>query len=416
MYWIHHLGGFTALALVNAALLAFAFWLLYRSSEGPEWMRVTAIVIGAWAARPGFALRPNTITFVMGAAFLFVARQYLRDGRALRLAWLPVLTVVWVQMHAGYYLGPALLLAVATAELIDSLARRSQVERSRLARLVIAAAACVAVVPLNPNGAAMWRYPFAVLTMKSNRFIAEWQAPQLERSLFYPFISLALLTLLAMMFSRERYRPGQFLMFAAVLAMALRSGRNIPIFVLIAAPLLAEHARVAWARKFCSKSARSRRAWAYGVVATCAVGCVMQTKAAIEFHRDAESALYPKAAVDYLVEHNLKPNLLNDYAYGGYLIWRLDSENHAPAYKVLIDGRADLYGDAFVLPYFDIYMGFENPEPLLTNAKINTVLLSPNCGLAGLFRIKTGNDSWQLIYEDRRAVIFARKKPVDARP
>lgn len=404
MYCIHRLGGFAGLTLVNTALLTLAFWFLFRSAKGSAWVRAGVVVLGAWAARPGFALRPHTFTLLLGAVFLWIAHEYLRDGRVARLVWLPILTVCWVQLHGGYILGIALLLAVAGAEALDCAVGRGDVAPGRIWRLVAAALACVCVVPLNPNGVAMLRYPFAVLSMKANQYIVEWQAPQLQYSRFWSFLALAALTLAAMLFSRKAYRPGQLLLFAATLGMALRSGRNIPIFVLIAVPLLAEHVRTEWAGRLTGKaSAGLRAALASGVVAMCVIGCVMQTKAAIEFQRAAESTVFPKAAVDYLVEHHLRPNLLNDYAYGGYLIWRL-----YPEYKVLIDGRADMYGDPFVLAYFDVYMGFENPEPLLTNAGINTVLVSPASGLAGVFRIKTGNDSWRVSYEDEKAVIFVR--------
>jgi hypothetical protein len=411
MYWIHRIGGFPALMLVNAALLTLAFGMLYQRAGGSRWMRASAVVLGVCAARPGFAIRPLTLTILMGSAFLWIAHRYLRDGRAWSLLWLPVLTILWVQLHAGYMLGIGLLLATIFAEMTDSIAGRSSATWRQLCILLGATAACVAVVPLNPNGTEMLRYPFEVLGMQVNRYIVEWQAPPLQFPRYYPFVALAVLTLVAMMASRKAYRPGQFLIYSAFLAAALKSGRNIPLFVLIAVPLLAEHARFDWGGKLAAKTklvrigATAKAALAGALVLACALVCAGQVMAGLRFQREAEHEMFPEAAVDYLLQHGLRPRMLNDYAYGGYLIWRLFPEH--PEYKVYVDGRADLYGDTFLLAYNQIYLGQENPNALLEREHIQTVLLSPGAGLSGVFRIKTGNKSWRIAYEDRQAVIFA---------
>ena len=49
------------------------------------------------------------------------------------------------------------------------------------------------------------------------------------------------------------------------------------------------------------------------------------------------------AAVEFLRAHPESGAIYNDYGWGGYLIWKL-----YPQRKVYIDGRADVYGDAFM--------------------------------------------------------------------
>jgi hypothetical protein len=406
-YWIHWLGGFAALTLVNAAILTAAFLLVYRRAEAGRWTCAAALLLGVYAVRPSFAIRPASITLLLGSVFLWIAHRYLRDGRWGRLLWCPALMLLWVQLHAGYMLGIGLLLATASAEALDAMAGRGQATRKEIATLLGAAVACIAIVPLNPNGVAMLRYPFDVLGMRVNAFIYEWQPLQLSDSRYYPFLALALLTLLAMLFSPKLYRPGELLLFAVFLAAALRSGRNLSFFALIAVPLLAEHARVDWIARL---AARLRfPGWLTGTAAgaavlACAVLCAWQSAEGARFQRSAESEVFPKAAVDFLLRHHLRPKLLNDYAWGGYLIWRFEPDH--PEYRVYVDGRADLYGDAFLLPFQKVYLAQESPDAILQREQINTVLLFSGAKLADLFRIKSGNGSWILIYEDSRAVIF----------
>jgi hypothetical protein len=97
---------------------------------------------------------------------------------------------------------------------------------------------------------------------------------------------------------------------------------------------------------------------------------------------------------------------LNDYAFGGYLIWRL-----YPTYHVYVDGRADLYGDDFLSTYVAVYNGERDPQAFLKDNGINTVFLSPSSGLTTLLRMLTVQGSWKLEYEDGRAVIFVRAYP-----
>lgn len=416
MYELHRLGGLAALTWANAALLALAFWLVYRRAPGCPWLRAAATVLAALAAQPAMALRPATITLLLSACFLWIAQQYACDGRWPRLVWLPALTLLWVQMHAGYAAGFVLLLALAGTEALDRLLHRGTMPLPRCAGLLLAAASCLAVVPLNPNGMAMLRYPFDVLLMRANRLIVEWQPPLLTRPRFYPLLALALLTTVALLTSSKKYRPGQFLLFATALAAALHSGRNIPLFALLAAPMLSEHLRLGWLergwRRIDAAVTRNKRSESRQpitprlIVLLCATLALWAAADAAQRQRAVERNSFPQHAVDFLAQHNLPPQLLNDYAWGGYLIWRLQPAY--PNYRVLIDGRADLYGDAFVLHYYELYLGHEPPQAWLDAEKIGTVLLPPQAPLAGLFAIMSGNGRWRPVYRDAQATIFVR--------
>jgi hypothetical protein len=120
----------------------------------------------------------------------------------------------------------------------------------------------------------------------------------------------------------------------------------------------------------------------------------------------AESRLFPQEAVRHLRSLHVPVNLLNEYRFGGYLIWTL-----APEYKVFIDGRADLYGDAFLEEYISVYNAERDPDPLLRRWRIRSVILAPDAHLTAVFRVKTRDRSWKLVYEDAQAVIFVREAP-----
>ena len=408
MFFLHCAGGFIALGVANALLLTAAFALVAHSARAPRWLAYASALFAAFAARPAFAVRPQSLSLVFGAAFLWIIRESLRRHQPRWLIALPCLMLLWVQLHAGYLLGIALIGLLLFAESLDWLLKRSQSKPQDWLPLIYAGIACVAVVPLNPNGFSMLTFPFFVMRMKINQTIQEWRPANLHDPHLYPFIALAVLALLAMLFSRDKYRPGQFFIYAVLLAAALKSARNISVFCLVAVLLLAEHLWLPAASSFTAKfSVRFRTFASTLVLILAAYFCAHAASDGLAFQALAEKNLFPKDATSYIADHHLPPNLLNDYAYGGYLIWRL-----YPNYQIYVDGRADLYGDPFLAEYVEIYNGQTDPRPFLDRNHINTVVLAPTSKLTSLLRMMSVNGDWILAFEDSHATIFVRHSPL----
>ena len=405
MYFIHRAGGMIALAVANALVLTEAFATVAHSARSPRWLAFACALLATVASRPAFALRPQSISLLFAAAFLWMLREFLRDHRAAWLVALPCLMLLWVQLHAGYLLGIGLVGLYLLAESLDFLVHRTETTPRELLFLLLAAIGCVAVVPLNPNGFTMLTYPFAVMRMKINQTILEWRPPNLHDQHLYPFIALAVLTFLSLLLSRTKYRPGQFVLFGILLAAALRSARNIPIFCLVAVVLLADHARLPRVEWFSRISASVRVATAALALAIAAYFCAQSASAGLVFQALAEKNLYPRDAVTYIADHHLPANILNDYTFGGYMIWRL-----YPSYKVYVDGRADLYGDDFLEKYVELYDAQSDPRPFLDQNHVQTVILAPSSGLASLMRMLTVREGWKLEFEDPKTVIFVHQK------
>jgi hypothetical protein len=93
--------------------------------------------------------------------------------------------------------------------------------------------------------------------------------------------------------------------------------------------------------------------------------------------------------------------MYNRYGWGGYLIYQL-----YPDYRVYIDGRADVYGDAFFAEAMRVYDGAGDWTSSLDRYGIKTVLISPDAPLANLLRNDRGK--WTVVYEDNQAIIFSR--------
>jgi hypothetical protein len=72
---------------------------------------------------------------------------------------------------------------------------------------------------------------------------------------------------------------------------------------------------------------------------------------------------------------------------------------------VYIDGRADIYGDAFILDYLSIYNAEPGWEGKLNGQDIKTVLVESNAPLADALR---QSSDWHVTFSDKLSTIFVR--------
>ena len=402
IYGIFRFVGWAGLLIVFSGLITAAFYLTYRRCTGKPYIAAATILLAVVASSPLFGVRPQMITLLLASIFITLLGQYSSDGLPKPLYWMAPLMLLWVNFHAGYALGLGLIVLYTISLAIDR-------KWSLIPRLGLMLIACTAVVPLNPNGFRMFSYPLETLRSPSMAaFIQEWASPDFHKAMFLPLALFLFVLFGALALSPKRARAGEvFLVFVTGLA-ALRSARHIPIFALIAAPILAEQV---WAlisargwdvRLLAPEGSTPRSAVVFALLLLLAPAAldVALIKHFVSNQPAYEAMNYPRAAVDFLAKKQLPGPVYNRYGWGGYLIRRLHGE-----YPVYIDGRADVYGDKFMYEAFNTHDGRNGWEESLNKFSIRTVLIEPDVPLASLLR---SDEQWQKVYEDQQAVIFTR--------
>jgi hypothetical protein len=116
---------------------------------------------------------------------------------------------------------------------------------------------------------------------------------------------------------------------------------------------------------------------------------------------ETEAKEFPAAAATFLMNSRPSGPLLNHYNWGGFFIWKL-----FPAYRVYIDGRADLYGDAFMDEFASTYYLKGKPwrDPL-DEWGIQTVVLPPDAPLVLALRRLP---AWKEVFADSQTVVLTR--------
>jgi hypothetical protein len=205
--------------------------------------------------------------------------------------------------------------------------------------------------------------------------------------------------------SPRRVRISSLLVLLATIWAALQSSRHIPIFVLAAVPLLAEWTEPLFL-SLVSQTGRVRNKAAlhvlnYGVLCAFLVFTVVRVRTVSRSLAQVEARNFPADGARFLQEHHLPQPLLNHYNWGGYLIWKL-----YPEYRVFIDGRADVYGDAFMNQFADIYyVKSAQWRSAIADNNIQTIMLPPDAPLVTALKL---NKTWEERYHDQQAVILSR--------
>ncbi|HST53953.1 MAG TPA: hypothetical protein VLJ61_18245 [Pyrinomonadaceae bacterium] len=427
MYAVHVAFGYAGLVVCFSLVISAAMGFAYRrcAARGVHvYVAGVALLLGALAASPTWGVRPQMFTFLFASVFLFVLDDYAGDDKRRRAWWLVPLTALWANMHAGFAMGLALVALTIAGVFLDSLlseeADQSLVSKlksfwRRARMLVLVFAACVLSVSLNPAGVRLYLYPFETLTSRAMmKYINEWFSPDFHEMMFQPLAVLIFATFAAMALSRARVRPGKLLMLVATGYMALRSGRNVPFFVLVAMPLLAEHAwgwltRQSWGARFTKPEkveagGQAALKAAINVVLLVAIPlsiCFARVERVAAERTEDEKQNFPVAAVEFMRGRNLPQPIFNEYGWGGYMIWNL-----YPDYRVYIDGRADVYGDAYLEEFLKTHEGRAGWRVPLERERVRTVVVKPDVPLASLLRRDAG---WRNVFEDEQAVIFVRE-------
>lgn len=415
--------GIAGLVVTFALVVVAALWLAYRRCServGHPGVAGFALILGALAAGSTWGARPQMFSFLFASIFISVLAAYSeRKPVGQRIFWLVPLIILWVNMHAGFALGLVLIALTIMAIMLDHWLVEGDERAARLwprvRPLCYLLILCTLAVSLNPSGARIYLYPFETLTSQAMmKYIQEWFSPDFHKLMFLPLAVLLLATFAALALSKKRVRPGELLLLSATAYASLRSARNIPFFALIAMPLLAEHSwnwitAQRWGnwltlpekREEGSSVALKMALNALLLIIIPVSLCVLRVTSVVASQSDSEAENFPVAAVEFMRRNELPQPIFNEYAWGGYLIWKL-----YPDYRVYIDGRADVYGDRFLEEFLKTHDGIRNWRAPLDRYGIRTVMIEPAAPLTSLLREDT---AWNKVFEDQQAVIFVKR-------
>jgi hypothetical protein len=411
IYGLYRAAGWGGLIVPFGAITAAALLLIFVRCAGRPYVAAIATIWAAAASAPTWGVRPQMLSFLLASLFWLILE---RASEHPKLVWWTVpLTLLWLNLHAEFALGIALMLLFLVGTAMDVAFGFEGWEKAKpfLRNLGWSILACLAVVPLNPNGLRMYWYPVETLQSPAMQsYIDEWFSPNFHQLRHLPFLLMLLAIVAALPLSGRRLRPRELLLLLVMTAAALHSIRHIAIFALVAAPILSS-LLLGWLEKtglsqrLTTKNHKThgRRLALHAVVLLSFLAFTAVRVGSVLLEQpQLEAARFPAAAVSFLAAQRPPGPLLNHYDWGGYLIWKL-----YPEYQVYVDGRADLYGDSFLYAHASSFYLTDGWRKAIERWQIQTVLLPPGAPLISGLLASSG---WKQIYGDSQAVILTRSR------
>jgi hypothetical protein len=380
------------------------YWMVLRLS-GRFWLAwfVTAIACAAFLFDD--SPRPVFLTYIFYSVMLLLLFESQRQGRAKLLYWLPLLFLIWANVHIQFIYGffvVGLFVGIhLTEQLLNKLGFRSNYllpstlpARPLLAVFVLCAiATCIGpnlyrpylvvlaysqakftykvIVELQPLSFRMWSN-FAELFLAAAGFYAVGWQKKIDA------FKLALLVVAAVV-SFRTMRDAWFICFSAAACIA-----DMP---------LKETAARRW------HSRRELSLAGVALILLLVIAAPFADFSARGLDR-AVSANYPVDAVNFVRRTSFSGPIYNNLNWGGFLMWYL------PELPVAVDGRNDLYGDKLDELFFDSQSAFPSykTDPYLDQARL--VVLDSHLPLA---KILTIDPRFRMVYHDDIATVYQRQ-------
>ena len=388
--WIYGLAGHAGIAAVVAlavmAINATLFWYL-RPRAGPVAL-LLALAAFCLVFLPFIMARPHLLAwpiFALWTAVLLRARD--RGGRP-PWALLPLM-VLWANIHGSFPFGFIVAAAVALDVMIAT-----RWDRQALVRWLGFGLASVAASLLTPYGMQGFLHPFTISTMSNLPAIGEWRpSSPAVTPLFYLVLLAGLAGLL--MARRAAFTAGELLLVLFSLAAAFWHVRHQAVFIVLAVFIVTPKLGRGPAGGAVFGSRREARL-ALGAAAAGAIA-IFAVRAALPLKLE-DGKGRPTTLIAHIPPQLRSQPVFNEYSFGGPLI--------LAGVRPFIDGRADMYGDAFMDRYLKIWGGDQDAFDLAVREYgIAWTMLPPKSALA-LELDRSGK--WKRIYGDEIGTIHVR--------
>lgn len=398
--------GLQALVYWKWAVLVVAFVLLLavlrRTTREPA-----AAYLGTLAAAAVSAnfldIRPHLYSLT-GFTLLLLLTY---DRKRLPIA-LPVLFLVWVNLHGGFFFGLMALAVIVSARFIHG-------DRDDLRRSLLVVTGCCLAALVNPNGIGAFAYPIRYAFDSTSPFrevIAEWKPPFEPSGIhspLYPWAIGLFIVAVAFTFASRAYRQERGVPVAGLalgfltLAMSLTSRRFIPLFA------IAQSLAVVPALGYLIAPFTQRVPKLVPAAAAAVIGLVLLLQHPLSLRAFGEmtaEAQFPKRAVDFAEANGVSGHVFAYYNWGGYLHLRT-----AGRLKVFIDGRADTVYDDETLQRYRLVNAKKPGWLEVIESSGARYILWPIAEVKPMLGPLQSSGRWRILFHDDQALLVERIDP-----
>ena len=383
--------GWNGIIALRALLVAGIVTLIVAAALSAQRRPIVALIATLPAiasTRFAWTERPQLMGLFCFAVLVFLLRASAERPRLLLAA--PLFILVWANLHASFALGLGVI-AIVCAELW---LRRPD---ARVLAVGVVAAS-VAVTLLTPSGVSIWTSAGGHF-LSPPRVIQEEGVPDVTQPYGFVFAFVVIAVLITAQLARPTSLRDVALL-VPVLFVSMTAARHTPFFAVASAPYLAAHAPAALGAIAALLRINARvPAFAPRVpslridLAAAGIALAAVISAGSIARGEPNLEPYPVGALSSLPPG---PGVVNDYDWGGFLIW------YAPATPVFIDGRLFPYTGDALRDYETLVSLGPTWRDVLARRGARAVLAKPASPLA----VRARDLRWPIVTESASYVLF----------
>lgn len=426
----HNWRGLNGVVLFSAFVISVTFAIIFRLTlfRGASLPIATIYLVLSFAASSiHLFARPHILTWLFLVIWFQILDGAEQSSGTRRLFYLPVLMLLWVNVHGGFILGFVLLALYMVSAATRWYAAREQRHQisAWIKRLLAVTLLCGVASLVNPYGPRLHQHVYQYL---SDRWlmdhIDEFRSPNFHGEAQECYAGLLLITAIALASRRDKLRTSEVLVVLFAASSGLYASRNLPtasiLLMLVTAPVLSKsiahlvtdesvpsrtraslESYTSFSSRMAAMEGRLRgHLWPIAISVIMAVICLNHGKLGGQPFMAAQfdATKFPVAAAGALPAQG--DLLFAPDRWGGYLIYRL-----YPDWRVYVDDRHDSYGAEFLKDYLKIISLAPDWHEKLDQTHVRWVLVPEGSSLASALRVTT---PWRMVYQDSTAVLFER--------
>jgi hypothetical protein len=407
--------GLSGVILLTALLVTITWAIVFHEAN----RRTESLFASLFVTALGIATsmihvlpRPHIFTYLFTALWIVVLER-IKSNKPNFWWWLPVIMLLWVNMHGMFVLGIILWGIYLIGGFLEY-PTRGWFSLPVTRTMFLAGLLSLLATFLSPTGFGIWE---AVISLGSNTYITsripEYQSANFHMPETWPFIFLLLITVTAFARTATKTAWTYILLAITFIGFALYTSRMIPLCAVVLVPISAKavgdwlekdfsSGRFAAIQKNISTINSTSNGLIWLILIVIGVALIFRSGGAIDPENKGnvfDGKFFPVQTVQWLNDHPQTGHMLNEFDWGGYLLLKL-----SPRQQIFMDGHTHIYGEALTREYETVISLGAGWQEILDKYQVQWAIL--RTGSPVVQALETNN--WKIAYQDNTATVLRR--------
>ena len=344
-------------------------------------------------------VRCHMFSFLLFTVYIYILER-VRKGNNKLLFIIPLLTILWNNLHGGVVSGLGLLLMYAAGEFLN---------KKEFVKYILTFIISSAVLIINPWGYEYIKFLLMANTMERTHIVEWWgifsKFHLFKHIIFKTFMFAMLIIeginifkLIKLEGVKNRYCKAdkvKYIVLLTTLYLAISHVKLMPFFAISALcfvyedfyNLIGKYKFLVWKDKA-----------VYGMLLFISIFTLISK----DFSVPPGMGTYPVKEVEFIKQNNLKGNILVNFGLGSYVAYKTYPDN-----KIFMDGRyEEVYYDYMVPMLKEFCLAYPHWKQIFTYFPPDIIIIEK---YYPVYNVLQKEGDWKLVYEDKAFGVFLPK-------